>query len=96
MLVKVPSFLKNKYFLAFIIVLVWLLFFDTHSYVRQWRMQKQLKELRTQREYYKDEILRDSIAIEKLTTDPDALERYARENYLMKRQGEDVFIIIEE
>lgn len=93
---KIPSVFRNKYFLAFIIVLVWLLFFDTHSYIRQWRMQRQLKELRTQRNYYKEEITRDSLAIEELTGDPEALERYAREKYLMKRQGEDVYIIVEE
>lgn len=96
MSLRIPSFLRNKYLLAFVIVLVWLLFFDTHSYVRQWRMKRQLNELRSQRDYYQEEIMRDSMAIEKLTNDPEALERYAREKYLMKRRGEDVFIIVEE
>ncbi len=96
MSIRIPLFLKNKYLVTFVIVLVYLLFFDTHSYIRQVRMQRQLKELRSQRNYYIEEIVRDSTAIEELTNDPEALERYAREKYLMKRRGEDVYIIVEQ
>ncbi len=93
---RIPSWIRNKYLLAFIAVLVWLLFFDTHNFMQQWRMQRQLKELRIERDFYRQEVLRDSIAIEELKGDPDALERFAREKYLMKREGEDVYILIED
>ncbi len=93
---KIPPFLRNKYFLVFLAVLVWLVFFDTHSFIQQWRMRQHLKELRIERNFYIEEIKRDSLAIEELTGDPDALERYAREKYLMKREGEDVYVIVDE
>ncbi len=93
---RIPSLLRNKYFLAFLVVLIWLLFFDTHNLIWQWRMQRQLKELQTERDYYREEIMRDSMAIEELKGDPEALERYAREKYYMKREGEDIYIIVEE
>ena len=93
---KIPPFLRNKYFLVFVVVLVWLIFFDTHSFIHQWRMRRQLKELKTERDFYREQITRDSLAIEELTSDPDALERYAREKYLMKQEGEDVYVIVEE
>lgn len=93
---KIPSFLRNKYFLVFLVVLVWLVFFDTHSFIQQWRMHRQLKELKTERDFYREQITRDSLAIEELTGDPDALERYAREKYLMKREGEEVYIVVED
>ncbi len=93
---KIPSLFRNKYFLALIIVLVWLIFFDTHSIIQQWRMNRQLRELRQEREFYLEEIKRDSTALHKLTSDPEELERFAREQYLMKKQGEDVFVIIED
>ena len=96
MRLRIPSLLRNKYFLAFLIVLVWLVFFDTHSFVRQWRLQRQLRELQAEREYYREEIMRDSTAIENLKSDPEALERYAREKYHMKREGEDIYIIVDE
>ncbi|MFM8949241.1 MAG: septum formation initiator family protein [Bacteroidota bacterium] len=31
-----------------------------------------------------------------LKSDPDKLEKYAREKYLMKKQDEDIFLIVEE
>lgn len=93
---KIPSVFRNKYFLALLVVLVWLVFFDTHSLLQQRRMNRQLKELRLEREFYLEEIKRDSTAIDRLTNDPEELERFAREQYLMKKQGEDVFLIIED
>jgi len=88
--------LRNKYLIALLAVLVWLLFFDSHNLIQQWRMQRQLQELRQEREFYLEEIRRDSTAIDELKNDPDALERYARERFLMKKEGEDVFIIVED
>ncbi len=96
MRVRIPSFLRNKYLIVLLVVLVWLLFFDSHNLVQQWRMQRQLKELRQERDFYLEEIRRDSAAIEELQNDPDALERYAREVFLMKKEGEDVFIIVDD
>lgn len=93
---KIPPFFRNKYFIVLVSVLVWLLFFDNHNFIQHWRMQRQLNELRQERDFYLKEIARDSIALDKLKNDPDALERYARERYHMKKEGEDVYIIIKE
>ncbi len=93
---SIPSFITNKYFLALMVVMLWVFFFDKHNLVRQWRMQRQIKELKEERAFYLEEIERDSLAIHKLKNDPDALERYAREKYLMKREGEEIFIIADE
>ncbi len=93
---KIPPILKNKYFLVFIALLVWLVFFDTHNFIQQYRMHQQLRNLHKEREYFLEEIKRDSLAIEELKNDPDALERYAREQYHMKREGEDVYVIVED
>ncbi len=93
---KILSILRNKYVLVFLALFVWLLFFDNHSLILQWRIQQQLNELRQQKEFYQEEIRQDSMAIERLENDPDALERYAREKYMMKQEGEDVFIIVDD
>jgi cell division protein DivIC len=96
MLSRLPSFLKNKYFIAMLAVGAWLLFFDKNNLLHQWRLQRQLNELNRDREYYMEEIERDSTAIRQLKDDPEELERYARENYLMKKEGEDIYIIPKE
>ncbi len=93
---RIPSWIRNKYLLVLILVLVWLMFFDTHNFMQQWRIRSQLRELRIERDFYREEIMRDSTAIEELKSDPDALERFAREKYLMKKEGEDVYILIED
>lgn len=90
---KLPPLLKNKYFLALLAVGIWLMFFDKNNFIHQWRLQRQLNELKRDREYYLQEIERDSTAIRQLKDDPEELERYARENYLMKKEGEDIYII---
>lgn len=96
MQLRLPSFMKNKYIIALVVALVWLAFFDKNNLIQQWRLRKQLIELRRDKNYYNGEIVRDSTAIRELKENPEALERYARENYLMKKEGEDIFIIIED
>jgi len=92
---KIPPFLKNKYFIALMVVAVWLVFFDKNNFVQQWRMHKQLKELYRDKQYYLQEIKHDSTAIRELNEDPESLERYARETYLMKKEHEDIYIIVD-
>ena len=72
---------------------VWMLFFDKNNLIQQYRLHKQMKELKRDRLYYIEEIRNDSTDLRMLRDDPDALEKYAREKYLMKREGEDIFII---
>ncbi len=93
---RIPSFLRNKYVIVLIVVFVWLLFFDNHSLVQQWHLRREIMDLQQQQEFYLKEFRRDSLAIERLKNDPDVLERYAREKYMMKKEGEDVYIITEE
>lgn len=91
-----PAFLKNKYIIALIVLLVWLAFFDKNNLIHQWRLRKQLIELRRDQKYYLEEIEKDSTAIKELKENPEALEKYARENYLMKKENEDIYVIVED
>lgn len=93
MQLKIPPLFTNKYFIAFLAVMVWLLFFDKNNMIQHARMHKQLNELRRDKQYYQKEIVRDSLVIKEFLENPEALERYAREEYLMKKEGEDIFII---
>lgn len=95
MLDKIPPVLKNKYVLVLIIALVWFAFADKNSFIQHYRISRQIKELRQEKEYYRNEITRDSLEVEKLRNDPQELERFAREKYLMKKKDEDIFIVKE-
>ena len=73
-----------------------MLFFDQNNLVDRMRMSAEIRQMEDDREYYIDQIEKDSTRLHELTTDKDNLEKYAREQFLMKKKNEDVFVVIEE
>lgn len=91
---KIPPFLKDKYFLTIVVFLVWILFLDRNNLISQFRLHKELKGHKRQMEFYLKETFNDSVALQKITTDTAEMERVAREKYYMKRDSEDIYLII--
>ena len=91
-----PHRLNNKYFITFFIFMVWMLFFDNHNLINQYRLNRTLNELEMERDYYLTEIEKDRQATFELMTDTVTLEKFGREQYLMKRDNEDIYLIVEE
>lgn len=92
---KILNIIFNKYFLTSVAFLVWLFFFDSNNILLRMKLKNQLNELQQEKRFYLDEIRKDSILTEKLLKDTNELERFAREKYLMKKEGEDVFLVID-
>ncbi|WP_353184619.1 septum formation initiator family protein [Parapedobacter lycopersici] len=90
------SIIRNKYVIATVAFAVWMLFFDRHDITTQYSYYSQLKSLKAEKAFYTTEIERVNQTIEALNTDPEALQRMAREKYKMKKENEDVFVIIEQ
>jgi len=88
--------LRNKFVIASLIFLVWILFFDENSISRQLRDRRQLSDLHQQKEYYIERIADDKERFEELHKGNAELEKFAREQYYMSKPDEDVFIIVEE
>ena len=86
--------LKNKYTLTLIIFLGWLAFFDQNNLVDRVQNLNQLHQLEKDKIYYTNKIKQDSTRLEELKTDKANLEKFAREQYLMKKKNEDIFIIV--
>ena len=59
-------------------------------------MSSEINQLEEDREYYLEQIQKDSARLSELTTNKENLEKYAREQFLMKKPNEDVFVVIEE
>jgi cell division protein FtsB len=93
---KIISTLKNKYLLTVIILAVWVLFFDKNDLKTQIEFKKQVKQLEEERNYYAKENTEVSRELKELTTNPKTIEKFAREKYYMKRDNEDIFVIVEE
>jgi len=96
MLKKIIEIFKNKYVLTLLVFLTWMLFFDNHNIISQKRLTNELKNYQRIREYYLDEIRKDSIATQELMTNTKNLEKFAREKYLMKKENEDIYLIVDE
>lgn len=89
-------YLKNKYVIAILAFFIWMMFFDRNSMITQYELTSTLSDYNDQKEYYLTELEKDSTSLHILENDKDALEKFAREKYLMKKDNEDVFLIINE
>ena len=95
MLKKILRFFINKYFLTTLAFVIWLVFFDSNNILNRMKVTEKLNDLKKEKKFYLDEIKHDSILTQKLLSDTIELEKYARERYLMKKDNEDVYLIID-
>jgi cell division protein DivIC len=72
-----------------------MVFFDNSSVLNRMKYKEKLNTLKQEKRVFLDEIKHDSILTEKLLSDTLEMERFARENYLMKKDKEDVFLVID-
>jgi cell division protein FtsB len=84
--------LGNLYILVLTVFTIWMVFFDTNSLLIHLELRREITKLKKQQEFLKEEIARDKEVIERLS-DPEELERFARETYLLKRKDEEIFLI---
>ena len=91
----IVKLITNKYFIASVIFLTWIIFFDEYSIISHEKNRNQLHELIQQKEYYKSRIASDKQKLEDLNAGKEELEKFAREQYQMSKPDEDVFIVVE-
>jgi cell division protein FtsB len=84
---------KNKYWITLGTFFVWMAFFDQYDLKNIYGLYQQHQQVLKDKKYYEEEINDTRIKLQELSSDKDKLEKFARENYLMKRDDEDVFII---
>ena len=93
---NIPKHFKNFYVLFGIFFLFWMLLIDSNDLISQWKLSRKLKGLESEKVFYtnkKQEVLKDR---KELLTDKELLEKFARENYLMKKPSEDLYIVVED
>ncbi|MFN7014307.1 MAG: FtsB family cell division protein [Bacteroidia bacterium] len=93
---RIPPPLRNKYVLTTLGFIIWLLFFDRHDIISQIKLRRELHKLEEEKAFYVKEIEKDSKNLNELLTNPKTLEKFAREKYLMKKDNEDIFVIVNE
>ncbi len=95
-LVPVLRVARSFYFLTGGAFLVWMLVFDANDIGKQADIYRKYQDLLSEKQYYLDniEVVKKDRA--ELMSSPALLEKFAREKYLMKRPGEDLFIMVPE
>ena len=83
----------NKYLITGIAFAVWMMFFDTNDFPLQIRRLKDLNKIEHNEKNMALQISSTQKELEMLKTNPQALEKYAREKYLMKKDNEDLYIV---
>jgi len=91
---KIPPAFRNRYFLTVIIFIIWLSLFDSNNLIARFKDLRELHKLRKDREYFTDRIETDRKKLHELKTDNENLEKFAREQYRMKKPDEDLYIIL--
>lgn len=83
---------SNKYLLVLVAFVFWMLFLDSNSYLIHHELNQEINALEKNKQFYLDEIAKDKTIIDKLD-DSLELEKFARSEYFMKRENEEIFII---
>lgn len=89
---KIIPFVANRYFIACLAFIVWMLFFDQRDFFTQRDRAAELEKLEQAKAYYQKEISTTQDQLNNLQSNPGAVEKYARERYLLRREGEEVYL----
>ncbi len=92
---NVPAFLKNKYLLTSFAFLVWMSCFDHNDIWSQVKLRWHLHEIKNKEKYYSDMIKQVNEEKKELFTNQQSLDKFAREKYMMKKDEEDLFVMVQ-
>ena len=91
---RLPSVFRNKYVLTIIIFVIWVTLLDSNNLIARYQEMSELHKLKIDREYFIKRIEDDKQKLHELKTDNHNLEKFAREQYHMKKSDEDLYIIL--
>lgn len=92
---KLIKYSSNFYVLATLLFLFWITFIDSNNLVNHFRLSQKLYQLEDQKEFYLEKKEKINAEREELLSNPELLEKFARERYLMKKETEDLYVVVE-
>jgi cell division protein DivIC len=96
MLKKLPKAFRNFYVVTLAIFFVWMLVLDSNNLIARFQLSSKLSDLENEKEHYQEKIKEVEKDRNELFGDRESIEKFAREKYLMKKESEDIYIIVEE
>lgn len=86
---------QHKYLITIVGFLVIIVFLDENSLIRRAQHREEINRMTEEIEKYRKQFEEDTRKLNELTANPEAMEKIAREKYLMKKPNEDIFIFEE-
>ena len=93
---RIPKYLRNKYALSGLVFIIWVGFFDQNNLISQFQYHHELNKLEEEKDFYFKELKQIQADLNELKSKPASLEKFAREKYFMKKEDEEIFVIVEE
>ncbi|MBT1702114.1 FtsB family cell division protein [Chryseosolibacter indicus] len=93
---KLPKVFRNFYVVSIAIFLIWMLVLDSNNLIARYQLGAKLNNLEDEKEYYQNKIKEVEKDRDELFGDKESVEKFAREKYLMKKESEDIYVIVEE
>ncbi len=95
-LARIPKRFRDRYWLAVFLLVGWIAIFDRNDIWTTWKNHRELSRMEEQAAWYAEEIARTKEQLNEIASDQALLEKFARERYLMKRDNEDIFVLVAE
>lgn len=86
--------INQKYIITIVAFLVWMTFFDNNSFLVIHELNNDIEKYEQKLQYYKAEYQKTSAFYHQLMSNKEEREKYARENYFMKKENEEIFILV--
>lgn len=90
----IPKILRNKYGIVLLLFGSWMLVLDENNLWNQVKITREYNKVRKEMKFFEKEIASNTQGVKRLSDDPELLEKLARERYMMKRDNEEVYLII--
>ena len=87
---------KYMGWIIFVFFVVWITFFDTFNLIDRFEKMTKLHELHENEVYYEEQNRENNSRLDELMSGKEELEKFAREQYYMKEEDEDIFLVIQE
>lgn len=94
--IKIFPRIRNKFVFTTILFFAWIFAFDQYNLIDRFKNQRKLNVLRSEKQHYIKEIDENKRKLEELKGNRESLEKFAREQYLMKKDNEEIFVVIKE
>lgn len=73
---------------------IWMLFFDRNDMISQFEYRTEVKKLQEEKDFYLKETADVKKDLSEIDSNLNTAEKFAREKYFMKKDNEDVFVLV--